>query len=69
MGPAEKVLQSAVRQPLSQMCGEDPQEKRFDALVKLWVDNEIPYSFLMRNFPDYESSVVSKLLRLLASRL
>lgn len=57
----------AERRPLAIPCQVDPQEQRFDALVRLWVRDEIPYSFLMKNYPDYDSSMVKRILNFLAA--
>lgn len=52
--------------PFGITCEEDPEEKRFDALVKLWVNDEISYSYLMKNYPNHDASMVHKILSYLA---
>jgi hypothetical protein len=50
------------------LCPEDPQERRFDALVKLWVEGEISHSALMKNYPDYESTMIQRIMNAIATR-
>lgn len=57
------------RTPLSIVCEQDSQERQFDTLVKLWVQDEIPYSTLLKNYPSYESSMLKKLLYFISEKL
>lgn len=57
------------KKPLSIVCEEDPQEKSFERYIKLWVNNEISYSDLMKNYPSHESSMLKKLLSLIVEKL
>ncbi len=45
-------------------CNQDEQELLFDNMVKLWVDNKINYSMLIRNYPDFNSSMIRKIINL-----
>jgi hypothetical protein len=47
------------------ICDIDPEEKQFDQLVKLWVNNDITYDFLIENYPSYESSMLRRLVLLI----
>ena len=55
--------------PLSIVCEEDPQEKSFEHFIKLWVNNEITYSELMKNYPIHEASMLKKILNLILEKL
>ena len=48
---------------------QDPQEKEFEYLIKLWVKNEIAYETLMNNFPDLYVSRWKKIVRQILSLL
>jgi hypothetical protein len=47
---------------------KDPQEKKFEYWFKLWIDNKISYRDLVQEFPDYDASMIHKLLRVLISK-
>ncbi len=59
----------AVRTPLSIVCEEDPQEKSFESYIRLWVNNEISYSELMKNFPMHDASMLKKILSFILEKL
>ena len=53
--------------PISIICEEDSQETRFDNLLKLWIDDKISFQQLMENYPDFNASMISKILKKLVS--
>jgi len=57
------------KSPLSIVCEEDPQEKSFEHFIRLWVNNEISYSELMKNYPTHEASMLKKILNLIIEKL
>jgi len=68
MSTLEKTtLKSAF--PLSIICEEDPQEKRFEQFIKLWVNDEISYSELMKNYPTHEASMLKKILSFITEKI
>ena len=66
------ILEKTPRQlvsPLSIICEEDPQEKSFEQFIKLWVNDEISYSELMKNYPIHEASMLKKILNFITEKL
>lgn len=55
--------------PISLVCEEDPQEKNFERFVKLWVNDEITYNELMKNYPVHEASILKKVLSFIVEKL
>jgi hypothetical protein len=51
------------------VCPQDPQERRFNAAVKLWVEDAITHSALMENYPDYESTMLQRIVNVIAARI
>jgi len=69
MGVQNGSAPPKMKTPISVLCEEDPQEKTFDALIRLWVQGEVPYSSLMKNYPDYYSSMIRRFLAYLTEKL
>lgn len=44
---------------------EDQQQKDFEELLKLWVDNKISYETMMKGYPDYDITMFEKICRLI----
>ncbi len=59
---AESVYKQKSVGSIAIACEIDQQEIHFDSLVKLWVDDEISYDFLLENYPTYETSMIRKIL-------
>lgn len=55
--------------PISVVCEEDPQEKKFDSLIRLWINDEISYVDLMKNYPDHEISMVERIFNFISKKL
>jgi hypothetical protein len=51
------------------ICSENQEEKEFNELVKLWVDNKISYEFLLSHYPDHNPSMMKKILKSIYRRL
>jgi hypothetical protein len=49
--------------PISIICEEDEQEAKFDELVKLWIEDKIEFSQLMDNYPDFNASMIEKIIK------
>jgi hypothetical protein len=58
-----------LKTPISIVCEEDPQEKIFEHYIRLWVNNEISYSDLMKNYPMHEASMLKKILNFILEKL
>jgi len=57
-------------EPISIVCDEDPEERHFDSLIKLWVEGDIPYNVLMRNYPAHdETNFLKKILNYIIERI
>jgi hypothetical protein len=54
---------------ISMVCDIDPEEKQFDKLVRLWVNDQVPYQVLMENYPSYETSMARRLLTFALKRV
>ena len=48
------------------ICEEDPQEVVFDSMIRLWIERKIPYSELIRYYPDYDDSMPKRLSKIFA---
>jgi hypothetical protein len=50
------------------LCPEDPEERVFNACVRLWVGGEISHSALMKNYPEYDSTMMRRIMNVIAAR-
>jgi len=63
--PVLEQTQNIFESPIGEICEEDSQEVIFDHMIKLWIEGRISYKELKKKYPDYESSTLRKIIRLL----
>ncbi len=51
------------KKPISILIEKDEQEKKFEEMVKLWIDNEITFSQLMDDYPSYDASMLERIIK------
>ncbi|MBN1168575.1 hypothetical protein JXA63_01655 [Candidatus Woesebacteria bacterium] len=60
---SERIENSPAATPIGQVCRMDTEEREFRHLVGDWVDGNISYDTLMRNYPSHRMSLPARVLR------
>ena len=65
--PANNVTEHTGRS-IGTIVKPDRDQKKFEGLVKQWVEGKISYDTLQKNLPSYDANIIKKLLLALLKR-